>query len=96
MKKLVTVIGIIAILSTLFSFFMGDNTEEHTVKSSHEITKVESINHTTEVAQKKSGVVQGIGTFLKYTGFKNVTVGHVAMIFVGLLFIFLAIKYDLL
>lgn len=94
MKKLVTVIGIIAILSILFSFFMGGKTEEHSVISSHEISNVESINHTTEVAQKKSGVVQGIEIFLKNTGFKNVTIGHVAMIFVGLLFIFLAIKYD--
>lgn len=94
MKKLVTVIGIIAILSILFSFFMGGKAEEHSVISSHEISNVESINHTTEVAQKKSGVVQGIETFLKNTGFKNVTIGHVAMIFVGLLFIFLAIKYD--
>lgn len=94
MRKLVTVIGIIAILSTLFSFFMGGNTEEHSVNSSTEITKVESVNNTTHVAQKKSGVVQGIETFLKYTGFKNVTIGHVAMILVGLLFIFLAIKYD--
>lgn len=94
MRKLVTVIGIIAILSTLFSFFMGGNTEEHSVNSSNEITKVESVNHTKEIAQEKSGVVSGIETFLKYTGFKNVTVGHVVMIIIGLIFIFLAIKYD--
>ena len=94
MRKLVTVIGIIAILSTLFSFFMGGNTEEHSVNSSNEITKVESVNHTIEIAQEKSGVVSGIETFLKYTGFKNVTVGHVVMIIIGLIFIFLAIKYD--
>ncbi len=94
MRKLVTVIGIIAILSTLFSFFMGGNTEEHSVNSSNEITKVESVNHTIEIAQEKSGVVSGIETFLKYTGFKNVTIGHVVMIIIGLIFIFLAIKYD--
>ncbi len=94
MKRLITVIGIIAILSILFSFFMNGNSEEHSVNLSNEITKVESVNHSTELAQEKSGVVRGIETFLKYTGFKNVTIGHVAMIFVGLLFIFLAIKYD--
>ncbi|MCK5278832.1 MAG: sodium ion-translocating decarboxylase subunit beta [Cyclobacteriaceae bacterium] len=73
---------------------MGGNTEEHSVNSSNEITKVESVNHTKEIAQEKSGVVSGIETFLKYTGFKNVTVGHVVMIIIGLIFIFLAIKYD--
>lgn len=32
--------------------------------------------------------------FLQYTGFANVTVGHIAMICVGLFFIFLGIKYE--
>ena len=94
MKKLVTVIGIISILSILWSFFLKGNAEEQSVNSSYEVTKVESVSHTSDVAQKKSGVVTGIETFMKYTGFTNVTIGHVAMIMVGLLFIFLAIKYD--
>ena len=73
MKRLLTVIGIIAILSILWSFFMKGNAEELSVNSTKEITKVESVNHTTDIAAKKSGVVTGIETFLKYTGFKNVT-----------------------
>lgn len=32
--------------------------------------------------------------FLEYTGFANVTWGHIAMIIVGLVFIFLGIKYE--
>lgn len=32
--------------------------------------------------------------FLTYTGFANLTAGHIAMILVGLFFIFLAIKYE--
>jgi sodium ion-translocating decarboxylase beta subunit len=94
MKRLVTVIGIIAILSIIWSFFLKGDTAEQSVNSANEITKVESVNNTTDVAKSKSGVFSGIETFLKYTGFKNVTVGHVVMIMVGLLFIFLAIKYD--
>lgn len=94
MKRLLTVIGIISILSILWSFFLKGNAEEQSVNSSYEVTKVESVNHTSDVAQKKSGVVTGIETFMKYTGFTNVTIGHVVMIMVGLLFIFLAIKYD--
>ncbi len=94
MRKLITVIGIIAILSIIWSFFMKGEAENPSVPSSHEISKVESVTHTTDAAQKKSGVVAGIEIFMKSTGFTNVTVGHVAMILVGLFFIFLAIKYD--
>lgn len=94
MRKLLTVVGIITILSILGSFFMKGEADNHSVPSSNEITKVESVNHTTEVAKSKSGVVTGIETFMKYTGFTNVTIGHVVMILVGLIFIFLAIKYD--
>ncbi|MDR2120994.1 MAG: sodium ion-translocating decarboxylase subunit beta [Tannerella sp.] len=37
---------------------------------------------------------ENIQLFLTYTGFYNVTPGHIAMILVGLSFIFLAIKYE--
>ena len=94
MKRLLTVIGSIAILSILWSFFIKDKADGYAVNSSNEITKIEAVNHTIEVTQEKNGIVGGIETFLKYTGFKNVTPGHVVMILVGLLFIFLAIKYD--
>lgn len=36
----------------------------------------------------------GIESFLSYTGFANVSIGHIVMIAVGLIFIFLAIQYD--
>jgi len=38
--------------------------------------------------------ISGIKNFLSYTGFANVTLAHVAMIIVGLIFIFLGIKYN--
>ena len=94
MKRLLTVVGIIAILSIMWSFFMKGNAEELSVNSPNEITKIESVSHTAEEAPKKSGVVSGIETFMKYTGFTNFTIGHGAMIMIGLIFIFLAIKYD--
>lgn len=84
MKRLLTVIGIIAILSITWSFFMKGDAENHFVNSANEITKVESVTHTADVPQKKSGVVAGIETFMKSAGFTNVTIGHVAMILVGL------------
>ena len=39
-------------------------------------------------------VKKGVGKFFNYSGFKNATPGHIVMILVGLLFIFLAIRYD--
>ena len=39
-------------------------------------------------------ITDNLQTFLTYTGFANVTWQHGIMIFVGLFFIFLAIKYD--
>ncbi|MDX2431449.1 MAG: sodium ion-translocating decarboxylase subunit beta [Bacteroides sp.] len=37
---------------------------------------------------------KGIRKFIKYSGFRNATPGHLIMIVVGLFFIFLAIRYD--
>ena len=37
---------------------------------------------------------KGLKQFFDYTGFANATIGHFVMIFVGLIFIFLAIRYD--
>lgn len=41
-----------------------------------------------------NGILHGIMKFISYTGFRNATPGHFIMILVGLLFIFLAIKYE--
>ena len=41
-----------------------------------------------------SFLTENLETFLTYTGFANVTVGHVAMILVGLIFIYLAIARE--
>ena len=38
--------------------------------------------------------MENIQVFLSYTGFANATPGHIIMLLVGLLFIFLAIRYE--
>lgn len=45
-------------------------------------------------SDEDSKALQGIKGFIRYTGFYNMTPGHFIMILVGLLFIYLAIKYD--
>lgn len=39
-------------------------------------------------------LMENIQIFLSYTGFANATSGHFVMLLVGLIFIFLAIKYE--
>ncbi len=41
-----------------------------------------------------SGAVSGLLNFYEFSGFANVSWGHILMMFVGFIFIFLAIKYD--
>lgn len=41
-----------------------------------------------------SSAIAGIMVFWEFTGFPNATKGHLIMLLVGLIFIFLAIKYD--
>jgi len=88
MKKLITVISIIALLFFVKSLIpQSENIKaEQNSKSKSEVVK----NQKTE----PNVALEGIYTFLKFTGFKNATIGHLAMLLVGLFFIFLAIKYD--
>ena len=92
MKRLLTVIGVIVILSVLFSFFQkseNDSTDTKKIQS-NTVTTVSKVAKT----EKKIGVFDGLQIFWSYTGFVNMTVGHAVMIMIGLVFIFLAIKYD--
>lgn len=94
MKRLLTVIGIIAILSTLWSFLVKPDNDERFIASAQEVQKIEQADGMAVTQKSKGGVLAGVETFLEYTGFTNVTFGHIAMIAVGLFFLFLAIKYD--
>ncbi len=39
-------------------------------------------------------LIQNLQEFFQFTGFANMEVGHIAMLFIGMLFIFLAVKYE--
>lgn len=85
MKKFITVISIIALLFFLQSTFLQPNTAS---------AEPNQINEQVTTPHHANGAIDGLMTFLSYTGFANVTGGHIIMILVGLFFIFLAIKYD--
>ncbi len=83
MKKLVTVASIILVLGFLTSWLHLDDVKGQGTHQSEIVKKEQS---------EMSGAERGIAQFLKYTGFYNCSSGHLIMIFVGLFFIFLAIK----
>lgn len=96
LKSLFTVFVIIAILSLLSSFIPRDEINFDTRKLSNETQLVDSSEDiiTDTKLQEKEEIENGIRRFFSFTGFANLTWGHLIMIFVGLFFIFLAIRFD--
>jgi len=87
-RRAYTIIGIIIFLGTLhFIIFQ-------TPGFSNELIETQQIDNTTVLVETNGGALEGLNKFFSYTGFRNATPGHFIMIFVGLIFIFLAIKYD--
>lgn len=96
MRKLLTIIGAIAIIALVsYSFKLYEKTTdvEQTSQVEESIGVSSDMGHDEESVTGMSGM-GGVMKFYEYSGFNNVTPGHLVMIFVGLFFIFLAIKYD--
>lgn len=90
-RKALTVLGIIAILIFLSGMIHAD--DESKTQDSQKTEQLQA----PEIEQnntEKEDPSEGIKRFFRYTGFANATWGHIIMIVVGLVFIFLAIKYD--
>lgn len=103
MKRFKTIIGIIAFLSILTTTLAFTGCFDNKIdQSSEEINSTElnsATDQETDVVVDssnsiKSGALRGLQKFYSYTGFANATWGNFIMMLVGLLFIFLAIKYD--
>jgi oxaloacetate decarboxylase beta subunit len=94
MRKLITIAGIIAILSLLrLTFVNADNPRETgATEVKKELTMNDTAQMPVEVDREPIGALSGIKNFYSYTGFANLTLGHLVMILVGLFFIILAIR----
>lgn len=92
-RKLLTVIGIIVILS--FVSYAFDSGYDKPAKEETATEKVEKEDQQDKEVeeQEQTTVGEGINTFWEYTGFNNAKRGNLIMIVVGLFFIFLAIRY---
>jgi len=90
MKKLLTIVSIIVVLSCISFAFSSKDTE--TTGSAQKEKIINSSD--TGLSDPSSGALRGLKQFFEYSGFNNVTTGHLVMLLVGLFFIFLAIKFD--
>jgi len=90
MKKLLTIAGIIVLLSCIS--FAFSNKDKEAAGSSQK----EKIINSAEpgLSDPSAGALRGLKQFFEYSGFNNVTAGHLVMLLVGLFFIFLAIRFD--
>lgn len=90
MKKLLTIAGIIVLLSCIS--FAFSNKDKEAAGSSQK----EKIINSAEpgLSDPSVGALRGLKQFFEYSGFNNVTAGHLVMLLVGLFFIFLAIRFD--
>jgi len=102
MRKLLTVFGIITILSLISLAFIEPGSSPAAGAKTDTIKKIEQtqtmansgsvVSEPEQSGQTATG--KGLRQFYKFTGFANATSGHFIMIIVGLIFIFLAIRYE--
>jgi len=100
MKRFLTITGIIIFLTLISITFVNNGKSQPIVDSVQLSQDGEIVQNEGEEGQldKSKGTQevasQGIFKFLEYTGFANVTRGHLIMICFGLFFIFLGIRYE--
>ena len=96
MKRLILILGIIAILGLVnYAFIGSEDTDTSSNKTENVITSDAGASQTeSEAVSEETIARKGLIKFFTYTGFKNATPGHLIMIIIGLIFIFLAIRYE--
>ena len=90
MKKVILIFGVLSLLifiRPLLGFSVNTNSANN---SSVSTTQVDD----SEKGSVFEGAFKGIQKFYSYTGFANATSGHMLMIIIGIVFIYLGIKYD--
>ncbi|MCD6543047.1 MAG: sodium ion-translocating decarboxylase subunit beta [Flavobacteriaceae bacterium] len=91
MKKLFLIFGIISLLFVVKPM-LGLDKKADVLKTEKSVT-IEQVD-TTDGGGVLKGSLDGLKQFYNYTGFANITWGHFAMIIIGIVFIYLGIKFD--
>jgi oxaloacetate decarboxylase beta subunit len=93
-RKLLTVIGMLVLLAIAWTAFVKpERDRENQLKN---VAVAYGLEQQAPVSQDNSqpDTTTGLKQFWAYTGFRNLTTGHLVMLVIGLTFLFLAIKYD--
>ncbi len=94
MKKLFLIFGIISLLFVIRPMVGLDKNAD--VLKAENTVSTEQVDQTN--GDEGEGIVEGsfdgLRQFYNYTGFANITWGHFAMIIIGIVFIYLGIKFD--
>jgi len=99
MKKLLTILAVIAVLAVIRPHILKLKIADVALASQSELSSQEP-SQTNSIIDKDLNLnifqqtKDGLIKFWSYTGFRNATGGHLIMILVAFLFIFLAIRYD--
>jgi carboxybiotin decarboxylase len=93
MKRAFTIFGLIAIIAIAHSTLRATGAFGKTLANE---TQTELVQSQDELIESSAGeaIFSGLERFWLYTGFYNATWGNIIMIIIGLIFIYLAIKYD--
>jgi len=93
-RKLLIVIGMLILLAIAWTAFVEpEKNRENQIKNlavAYSIDQQVPVSHDNSQPDTRTGLKQ----FWSYTGFRNMTTGHLVMLVIGLTFLFLAIKYD--
>jgi oxaloacetate decarboxylase beta subunit len=93
-RKLLTVIGMLVLLAITWTAFVKPEKERENKFN----IALSAAGYENQVLLPQENdqpdTMSGLKQFWSYTGFRNVTAGHMVMLAIGLFFLFLAIKYD--
>jgi len=87
-------LAILVILSLAWMAFIRPDNTGADISSDNGIENVVTVSADQPDKNNDVGFTTGLRKFWDYTGFRNATAGHLIMIVIGLVFIFLAIKYE--
>lgn len=86
-RKAITVFGIIILVGLIHLILVQSNSfAQNTKPIDNAVEHIETSSY--------GHIMSGLTKFVSFTGFRNATSGHLIMIVIGLVFIYLAIKYD--
>ncbi len=95
-RRFLTLVGILAVLSLVWTAFVKPEKERVAALQQIELSSgaQAGLIQQDDEPEMEVETSKGILQFWKYSGFANATRGHLIMIVVGLIFIYLAIRYD--